>query len=125
MRHVAIHNLNRPLASPLRVLYCRSFGCRLRGLTFRRRIPADGGIVLVQARDSRLDSAIHMLAVLTDLAIIWVNGEMAVVDTRLARQWRPLYLPRRSARYVIELAPQRLSEFRVGDRLRFEDTNGP
>ncbi len=87
---------------------------------FRRRIAFKEGLLLVQARQNRLDAAIHMFGVWTDLAIIWLNNEKEVVDCRLARSWRPFYLPKHPARYILELSPERLTDFKVGDKLNFE-----
>ena len=97
-----------------------SFLCRLRGLTFRRALAANQGLLLVQARDSRMDSSIHMFFVWMDLAVVWINSAGEVVDTCLARQWRPAYIPRRPARYVLELAPERLGDFHIGEVVEFE-----
>lgn len=76
--------------------------------------------MLVQSRDSRLDSAIHMFGVWTDLAVVWINDAMKVVDVRLARRWRPLYVPVQAARFVLESAPERLHDFEIGDEVFFE-----
>ena len=121
MQHVAIQNCSRSLVKPLKARYCASFACRLRGLTFRRSMPLDWGLLLVQERDSRLDSAIHMLAVWMDLAVVWINSNGRVVDTRLAKRWRPAYVPRKPARYVLEMAPERLDDFKIGDQVSFEE----
>ena len=104
---------------------CATFACRLRGLTFRRELGSWGGLLLDQGRDSRVETAIHMLGVFMDLAVVWISQGRQVVDLRLARAWRPFYVPRRPARYVLEIAPQRLAEFEIGDRLAFEDTRFP
>ncbi|MCX7609270.1 MAG: DUF192 domain-containing protein [Anaerolineales bacterium] len=77
------------------------------------------GLLLVQPRDSRLDSAIHMLFVFMDLGIVWINSERKVVDAVLAHSWQPMYLPRSAARYILEIHPSRLGEFQVGDRVEF------
>jgi len=77
--------------------------------------------MLVQARDSRVEAAIHMLFMRMDLAVAWVNAENRVVDVRLARRWRPVYVPQAAAKYVLEMNVARLSDFRVGDRLRFDE----
>jgi uncharacterized membrane protein (UPF0127 family) len=121
MQFVTLHNRNRPQVSPVQAKYCASFFCRLRGLTFRSSLPANQGLLLVEARDSRLDAAIHMLFVWMDLAVIWINAAGEVVDTRLARQWRPAYMPRRPARYILELAAERLDDFRIGEIVEFEE----
>jgi len=88
---------------------------------FRASLEPNGGLLLVQGRDSRLDSAIHMLFVFMDLGIVWINSEKAVVDSVLARPWRPAYVPRRPARFILEVHPARLAEFQVGDRVEFQN----
>ena len=119
-RSVNLQNLTRPLVLPIQATYCTSFLCRLRGLTFRRRLPPDQGLLLVQSRDNRLDAAIHMMGVWINLAVIWINSAGEVVDVKLARRWRPFYIPRSPARYVLELAAERLGDFIIGDRIQFE-----
>lgn len=121
MKHVTILNLTKAEKSPLRVAYCDTFACRLRGFTFRRILDIQDGLLLVQNRDSRMDAAIHMLGVFFDLGIIWINTAGEVVDTCLARRWRPAYVPKKPARYILEIHPERLSEFTVGDQVRFEN----
>ena len=120
MQQVTIHNLNRSGAPSVTVKYCASFLCRLRGLTFRRNLEPGHGLLLVQSRDSRIDSAIHMLGVWIDLAVIWINSSEEVVDIKLARRWRPLYVPKKSAQYVLEMAVEHLPDFEIGDRVKIE-----
>ena len=113
--------MSRPSISPVTASYCESFLCQLRGLTFRRFISPKDGLLLVQKRESRLDSAIHMLGVPIDLAVIWINSEGEVVDARLALRWRPAYISRRPARYVLEMCAERLGDYLVGDKVSFEE----
>jgi hypothetical protein len=121
MRQILIRNLSRSQSRPVKALYCISFFCRLRGLTFRRSLGEGEGLLLVQGSDSRLDASIHMLFVWMDLAVVWINSAGEVVDVRLARRWHLAYAPQRPARYVLETLPSRLDEFIVGDRIQFED----
>ncbi|KAF0107442.1 MAG: hypothetical protein FD146_1920 [Anaerolineaceae bacterium] len=119
-RTVEIVNWSAPLPRPIRALYCNSFLCRLRGLMFRSRLAPDEGLLLVQPRENRLDASIHMFFVFTNLAVIWLNTDGEVVDTVLARAWRPAYFPGTAARYILEIPPDRLGEFNVGDKIKFE-----
>ena len=119
-RQVVIYNLSRQSTQPITADYCDSFICRLRGLTFRRHIPAQWGLMLVQKRDSRVDSSIHMLGVWTDLTIIWINSDNKVVDVKLARRWRLAYVPQRPACYILEVAPEHFADFVVGDKIKIE-----
>ena len=104
-----------------RVRRCSSFLCRLRGLMLRRRLRADETLLLVGQRESRLDAAIHMLFVFFPIAALWLDAEGRVVDARLARPFRPLYIPRAPARDVLEGPPALLDRVVVGDRLYFSE----
>ena len=121
MKTIRIENKRKTLLAPLLAVYCDSFLCRLRGLMFRSDLSINEGLLLVEARDSRLDTSIHMLFVYMNLAVIWINHEYKVVDKVLARSWRPAYAPRQPARYILEIHPDRLNEFNIGDRVEFQD----
>lgn len=121
MNTIRLININQPLPTPLQAQYCESFLCRLRGLMFRSSLPPGNGLLLVESRESRLETAIHMLFVFMDLAVIWINSEKVVVDTVLARAWRPAYAPRSPARYILEIHPARLNEFKIGDHVEFQN----
>ena len=118
-RQVQIHNQTHALRQPLSVGYCGSFFCRWRGLTFRHCIAPDEGLLLVQGRESRVDAAIHMLAVFTDLAVIWINADGTVVDAVHAKAWRLAYIPKRPAKYILEIHPSRITDFVIGDKVTF------
>ena len=102
-----------------RARWCGSFGSKLRGFTFRRRLAPDDGLVLVEKSDSRVATAIHMLFVFFDLGVIWVNDAGQVVDKVLAKPWRLSYVPAAAARYVIEGHPRLLEKVAVGDQIQF------
>jgi uncharacterized protein len=120
-RTISIENLNRSVGGGLRVKYCDTFLTQLRGFTFRSNLARDEGLVLVGRRDSRVDSSIHMFFVSFDLAVIWINSEMQVVDKVLAKSWKPAYFSKQPAKYVLEVHPNRWDEFQVGDRVKFEN----
>jgi uncharacterized membrane protein (UPF0127 family) len=120
-RTIIIENLNRAIKDGLRIKYCDSFLTQLRGFTFRRDLGQEDGLVLVGKRDSRVDSSIHMFFVSFDLAVIWINAEMQVVDRVLARSWKPAYFSKLPAKYVLEVHPDRWDEFQLGDRVQFKD----
>ncbi|RMG98603.1 MAG: hypothetical protein D6706_07010 [Chloroflexi bacterium] len=102
-----------------RARWCDTFATKLRGFTWRRALSQDEGLVLVEKEAGRLNTAIHMLFVFFDLAVIWVNEVNEVVDTVLARSWRLSYVPREPARYVIEGHPALLARVQPGDHVRF------
>jgi uncharacterized protein len=121
MKTIRIENKNTPLPAPLQAIYCDSFMGRLRGLMGRSSLPLAEGLLLVETRDSRVDTSIHMFFVYMDLAVVWINSGYTVVDTVLARSWRPFYAPRQAARYTLEIHPSRLNEFTIGDQVEFRN----
>ena len=118
--HLNIHNLKHQIDQPARVKYCDTFLCRLRGYSFRAGIQPNEGLLLVQARDSRIESSIHMLFVPFELTVVWIDSEMTVVDRILAKPWRPAYFPERPARYILELHPSRWDDYRISDKVEFQ-----
>lgn len=120
-RFVKIYNLDTPSVASPAIKYCDSFLCRLRGLTFRRALARDEGLLLVQKTDSRLDSSIHMLGVSFDLAVIWIDSSFTVVDKVLARSWRPAYAPQKGAKYILEIHPEHLESFEIGNKVKISD----
>lgn len=119
-RLIYINNLNRTIERPVCVGYCDSFFCKLRGLMFRSRLPLDEGLLLVEKRDSRLDTSIHMFFVSFDLAVFWINSEMTIVDKVIAKSWRPAYFPKAEAKYTLEIHPDRWGDYEIGDKVEFK-----
>ena len=95
--------------------------CRFRGLMLQKSISPDKGVLLVESGESKVNASIHMLFMNFDIAAIWLSDDLQVVDTVLAKRWKLLYLPQAPASYTLETHPSRLSNFQVGDQLRFDD----
>ena len=88
---------------------------------FHSSLEAHDGLLLVENRQGRIETSIHMLFVFMDLGVVWINSDKIVVDTVLARTWRLVYAPRQPARYILEIHPERLPEFKIGDHLEFQN----
>jgi uncharacterized membrane protein (UPF0127 family) len=87
---------------------------------FKKAIEIEDGLLLVQKSESRANSSIHMFFVFMDLGIIWLNGELEIVDIQFARSWAPVYTPKEPAKFILEIHPNRLVDFEEGDKLSFE-----
>jgi uncharacterized membrane protein (UPF0127 family) len=122
MKYIKIVNQSHPPSKPILAKYCQSFLCQLHGLMFTKSLPDDHGLLLVQSSDSRINSSIHMMFMWMDLAVIWISSEYSVVDLVLARRWKMAYLPKRAAKYVLETGVSHLSDFNIGDIVRFDET---
>jgi len=119
MRKVLIQNLSSPLPQAILAEYCTGFWNKFKGLMLCPTLSENSGIILVESADSRLSTAIHMLFMRFDITAIWVNDQMEVVDVKIARKWRPSYMPIAPARYVMETHVRHYQNFHIGDKVRF------
>ncbi len=87
---------------------------------FQRSLDVNRGLLMVQKMESRANSAIHMFFVKMDLGVVWLDSSQKIVDIQLAKSWQPMYTPQFPAKYILEIHPQRLPEFKIGDQLSFE-----
>ena len=120
MPYVNIYNPSKQSSQPIRSIYCTSLPCRFRGLMLSSQIPKNHGLLLVQSKESKIDSAIHMFFMRFDIAVVWIDNCRNVVDVRLAKRWHPLYLPNKPAKYILETHVDQLGNFSIGDKLNFE-----
>lgn len=118
---ITVQNLSQKLDKPALVGYCDTFLCKLRGLMFRSRLSPDDGLLLVEKRDSRLDTSIHMLFVPFDLAVFWINSDMTVVDKVIAKSWKPAYFPKADAKFTLEIHPDRWADYEIGDKVEIKN----
>lgn len=84
---------------------------------FEKSIASHEGILLKMEQLSRLNASIHMLFMNFDIAVIWLDENLVVSDTTLAKRWRLYYAPSKPSLSVIETHPDRLDDFRIGDQL--------
>ncbi len=101
--------------------WCVSFLCRLRGLMFRSSLKPGEAIILVEWFESRAGTTMHMFFVPFAIAMVWIDNAGRVVDKVEALPWRPSYVPRAPARYILETAPDFLGHISLGDEVDFED----
>lgn len=120
-----VHNRTHPLSAPLWVRWCASFGCRFWGLMGVAELAPDEGLLFVFPSASRWGSAIHMLGMRFDLAVVWLDPARRVVDVRLARRWRFWCVPVAPARYVLELPSHWVEAFHPGDEVTWSWVNAP
>ena len=119
MRIVLLENQTQPLAQPIQTEYCDTFFSLFMGYMFRKPISPYQGLLLVQPREDRLNSAIHMFFMNFDLGVIWIDNQNSVVDAQYAKRWHPFYQPAKPARYVLETHPNHLKDFKIGQKISF------
>ncbi len=120
MRQVIITNQSQPDMEPVHAGYCATFWCRLKGLMFHPPLSFQEGLLLVYPRDNRRDTSIHMMGMVTDISVVWINRANTVVDICLAKRGRLAYVPQKPASFVLEMAPERINDFKIGDTIQIK-----
>ncbi|WP_099211339.1 DUF192 domain-containing protein [Thermococcus henrietii] len=82
-----------------RVELADTFFKRFRGLMLVGNVSY--ALVFVLPVESRLNASIHMLFMLSDIDVIWLDSTKSVVDFKRAKKWR-VYAPKKPAKYIIE-----------------------
>ncbi len=88
---------------------------------FRKSIGEFEGILLAEKKDSKSGAAIHMMFMRFDICVIWINSSARVVDKRIAKRWKPFYIPGAPAKYILETHANRYADFSVGDQIKIEN----
>jgi len=114
--------INQTLPSAkIQIKFCESFISRLKGLMFSKQILLDQGVILVENKESRINTSIHMMFMNFNLTVLWLDKELIIVDKVLAKRWVPIYMPKFRAKYVVELHSNQFSNFSIGDQLVLSD----
>jgi len=121
MKQVRIRNTTNSALRDMKIDFCSSFLSRFKGLMFHPGLGNYEGILLVEDSESRINSAIHMFFMRFDIAVIWINSKFQVVDIQIARKWHPFYIPAAASKFTLETHPDRVSDFRIGDILSFNE----
>ncbi len=117
MQHFIVKNITNDNALPLVLGVCDTFQSRLRGLMFTGSIPENSGLLFINPSEDRINSAIHMYFMWTDLTIVWADSAGIVVDKVLAKKWKTLAAPQKGAKYIIETHIARFDDYNCGDLL--------
>ncbi len=116
----SVINLSRSGEHLIRARWCQSFLCKAWGLTFRRALDEDEGLLLVEHSEGRINTAITMWFMFFPITVAWLDKEFRVVDIKLARPWRN-YLPSAPAKYMLEGPLTMMERLSLGDQLEWVD----
>lgn len=72
---------------------------------FFRKLKKGEALVLINNEESIVDTAIHTFFVFFPIDVVWLDKNKKIVDFRKnIRPFTPLVVPKKSAKYVVEMA---------------------
>lgn len=86
---------------------------------FRSHLGKYDGIALQVIPPGVVNASIHMFFMRFDIAVIWIDQNMKVIDKIIAKKWKPFYAPKSAAIYTIEMHPDRFFDFKENDLVEF------
>ncbi|MBU4501036.1 MAG: DUF192 domain-containing protein [Nanoarchaeota archaeon] len=102
------------------VKYCTDIFSRSKGLRFAKPLRKGQAIILVASEESTMETTIDMFFVFFPIDVLWLNKEKEVIDIkRNVKPFMPIVIPRRPAKYVVELKKGVTNNIQLGDKLRF------
>lgn len=113
-----IFHKNKVLADQTK--YYTNLFSKTKGLRFSKPLKEKQALVLVAENESIRETMIDMLFVFFPIDVLWLNKNKRVVDIR--RNVKPftfLIVPKRPAKYVIELKAGMTNNINLGDSLKF------
>jgi uncharacterized membrane protein (UPF0127 family) len=118
---VLVSNITSAFKSPLLLKKCSSFSSKLAGLMFQKNISENYGIILMEKKEGKISTSIHMFFMNFDIGVIWLNQKKQVVDIRIAKKWHPYYASKEPAQFTLEIHPSRLKDFHLRDQIELSD----
>ncbi|MBI4158930.1 DUF192 domain-containing protein [Candidatus Woesearchaeota archaeon] len=93
---------------------------KMRGLMFSKPLKKGEALVLVSDEEGVFETTLHMFFVFFSIDILWLDKEYSVVDKREGvRSFTPLIIPKKAAKYVIELPKKTAQYVGIGDVVEF------
>jgi len=122
MTVVKVINQSQPQIITIKAEFCNSYWKRLKGLMFKPSLNINEGILLVEKKSTITGSAIHMFFMNFEIAVVWLDDQLRVVDTTIAKRWRPYYAPIQPAKFTLETHISHISDFKHGDQVTLENS---
>lgn len=100
--------------------YCTNMFSKIKGLRFSKPLKEKQALVLVAEKESIRETMIDMLFVFFPIDVLWLDKNKRVVDMRKnVKPFTPIVIPKRPAKYVIELKEGMTKNINLKDKLRF------
>ena len=99
---------------------CKDWFSKARGLMFSSGLKKGQALILVADKESVMESSIHMLFVFQWIDVVWLDRNKNVVDfKRNVKPFTILIMPKKPAKYVVELPKGGISNINIGDNFIF------
>jgi len=88
------------------------------GLMFKRDLAKDEAWIFEIDKPGRLSSGVHTFFCLSDILVVWLNEKSEVIDLKVMKPFS-MKIPRKEAKWVIEMSPKLRKLVNLGDKLVF------
>lgn len=103
-----------------KVKYYTDIFRRSKGLRFAKPLRKGQAVILVAKEESTMETTIDMFFVFFPIDVLWLNKEKEVIDIkRNVKPFMPMVIPRKPAKYVVELRKGVTNNIKTGDKVSF------
>jgi uncharacterized membrane protein (UPF0127 family) len=86
----------------IKIKMCESLFSKMLGLMFTAPIIKDNALLFCFKSESRIGRSIHMFFVFYPIKVFWLDKNYIVVDSALAKPFRPYYTCKKPSKYILE-----------------------
>lgn len=90
------------------------------GLMFEKQLKENQALLIELKTESKLNAAIHMLFVFQSIDVLWLNKGKVVDKRTNIKPFTPLIIPKKPAKYILELKATKSKNINIGDKLVFK-----
>ncbi|MBU0636014.1 DUF192 domain-containing protein [Candidatus Micrarchaeota archaeon] len=113
-----LFNKSNPQTIMQKVRFANTLWQRFKGLMFLPKKRFDFALIFDFGSETQERASIHMLFVFFFISVVYLDAQKKVVDIK--QNLRPgtlFYMPKKKARYLIELPPEKAKEIKLNDTL--------
>lgn len=92
------------------------------GLMFKKELGFEQGLLIKLSESFRILSSIHSFFMRFTIDLIFIDSERKVVDLKTLKPWR-IYVPKKGAKYVLEVEKGAGSDIQIGDEIQWNLKN--
>ncbi len=102
-----------------KVIVASDFFAKFRGLMFEKRRNFKYALIMDMGFESRLFASVHSFFVFFPITVLFLDKNKKVVDKVLLKPFSLAYIPKKKARYVVELPKEKFNAAETGDTLKW------
>jgi uncharacterized protein len=107
------------LKKSVKIRHANSFFAKLKGLMFERKKNFNYCLIFDMKKQAKFRNSIHMFFVFFPILVLFCDNEKKVVDKKILKPFCPLYIPKKPARYILEMPTKFENKIKLDEKINW------